>query len=118
MQTYGFSRDEECIKIFLFHLLIPVREFFFCLGSGLTVFVTHPKQQGELVGRLEWWGFAKDGRGSLFLLVVPLTLRLKEEIPASGQELFGSISVFKHLRARGCLCLLSVFDLGVFLDFL
>ena len=113
MQTDRLSRNEEGIKVFLFHLLIPVREFFFRLGSGFTVFVTRPKQQGELVGRLECWAFAKEDRGSLFLLVVPLTLRFKEEIPASGQELFWGISVFKRLRARGFLVLLSLFDLVV-----
>ena len=29
LESYGFSRNKECIKIFLFHLLRPVREFSF-----------------------------------------------------------------------------------------
>ena len=113
MQTDGLRRDEECLKVFLFHLLIPVREFFFRLWLCGAVFVTRPKQHGEFVGRLEYWVFAKKDRGSLLLLVVPLTLRFKEEIPASGKELLLGIAVFKRLRAIGLLFLLSVFDLGV-----
>lgn len=113
MQTYGLSRDEEGLKVLLFHLLIPVREFFFRLGLCCALFVTCTKHHGELAGRLECWVFAKEDRGARFLLVVPLTLRFKEEVPASGQELFGGISVFKRVRAIGCLVLLSLFDLVV-----
>jgi len=113
MQPDGLSRDEDGLKVLLFHLLIPVRECFFRLGLCGAVFVTGTKQHGELVGRLEWGVFAKEDRGARFLLVGPLPLRFQEEIPASGQELFGGISVFKRLRAIGFLVLLSVFDLVV-----
>jgi len=84
LQTDRLRRDEECLKLFLVHLLIPLPEFFFCLGSGCAVFGTRTKHHGELVGRLECWIFAKKDRGARFLLVVPLTLRFKEEISASG----------------------------------
>jgi len=45
------------------------------------------------------------------LLGGPLTLRFKEEIPASGQKLFGGISIFTQPGAIGVPLLVSVFDL-------
>jgi len=64
MQPDGVSRDEEGLKGVLFHLLIPMREFFFRLGLCGAVFVTRTKHHGEFVGRLECGVFAKEDRGA------------------------------------------------------